>query len=399
VSHALGAAERADGQRQDVEKTEQMMIGVAVLGLVVVLILVIVIGLYVVRGILAPVRAVAAGARALSAGELNAQVPERGKGEVAALARAFNEMSTALQARTEQLHTAERRFHGILQHAAALIDIQDVEGRYLLVNAAFERVWHVDRGDAVGRHATEVLPRAAALPDVEAARAALAGEEIGERELYVEERGERRTYLQARFLLLDEEGKAFATAGLATDVTDRERAVAEAREASRQKSAFLANMSHKIRTPLNAVIGMLDLLVDTPLDSEQARPAHRLGEDRCHPAGWDDGLLPTGGIGPQHDGHALTLTSAATTIKAGALRSRRVVLRADYHYYDPLGLPLPCAGLRHRLIPAVFADKAGQTGLPCSVIRPCARASLPTPQGPTASDPQPGLADMAFAVT
>jgi len=269
VSHAQGAAERADGQRQDVAETEQMMIAVAVLGLVLVLVLVIVIALYVLRRILAPVRAVAAGARALSAGELNAQVPERGKGEVAALARAFNEMSTALQARTEQLHTAERRFQGILQHAAALIDIQDVEGRYLLVNAAFERVWHVDRGDAVGRRATEVLPRAAALPDIEAARAALAGEEIGERELYVEERGERRTYLQARFLLRDEEGRAFATAGLATDVTDRERAVAEAREASRQKSAFLANMSHEIRTPLNAVIGMLDLLVDTPLDSEQ----------------------------------------------------------------------------------------------------------------------------------
>jgi signal transduction histidine kinase/DNA-binding response OmpR family regulator/HPt (histidine-containing phosphotransfer) domain-containing protein len=98
----------------------------------------------------------------------------------------------------------------------------------------------------------------------------------------VEERGERRTYLQARFLLLDEEGKAFATAGLATDVTDRERAVAEAREASRQKSAFLANMSHEIRTPLNAVIGMLDLLVDTPLDSEQeeyAQTARSSGGD------------------------------------------------------------------------------------------------------------------------
>ena len=31
---------------------------------------------------------------------------------------------------------------------------------------------------------------------------------------------------------------------------------------------------------------------------------------------------------------------------------------------------------------AVFADEAGQTGLPCSVIRPCARASLRTRRDP-----------------
>src|SRR5262249_59999333 len=46
-------------------------------------------------------------------------------------------------------------------------------------------------------------------------------------------------------------------------------AKAKAESATQAKADFLANMSHKIRTPMTAIIGMADLALDTRLSSEQ----------------------------------------------------------------------------------------------------------------------------------
>ena len=59
------------------------------------------------------------------------------------------------------------------------------------------------------------------------------------------------------------------TEALLLKTEEAERAKQQAETAVKAKSEFLANMSHEVRTPMNGMIGMTQLLADTPLNVEQ----------------------------------------------------------------------------------------------------------------------------------
>jgi two-component system sensor histidine kinase/response regulator len=261
---AIGSARIERGDAATTASAHRAL-AIAAAGFVITVLLLVSLAGYISRWVLGPIGGVAAAALRRQRGERGVRVPSTGLGEVASLANAFNAMADTLEERDQALIIARDRLQGVLDHASTVIYIKDSEGRYQLVNRAFEQARNLLGADVIGCTERDLSPpEVAAQIDADDRAVAASGEPMST-EYSIAVGGEVRTFLSVKFPIPGPSAGEVSVGGIATDITLQKQTLFDAIEASRLKSEFVANMSHEIRTPLSGVIGMTNLLRQTEL--------------------------------------------------------------------------------------------------------------------------------------
>ncbi|WP_025847441.1 MHYT domain-containing protein [Paenibacillus ehimensis] len=178
----------------------------------------------------------------------------------------------------------KQRYDSVFEHNPDMVCLFDLSGRVLQANPAAERISGYSREHFVGQPFTRFMNRQDSMK-IRACFARVLEGTPQTVECSIRRRDGRTVHLSTTIVPMKEDGKIVDIYTISKDITEQKKterqlieAKLEAERAARVKSEFLAVMSHEVRTPLNGVIGMSELLLETDLNEDQREYVKIIGK-------------------------------------------------------------------------------------------------------------------------
>ena len=194
---------------------------------------------------------------------------------VSILRKRVREQTSVIRLRLEREAMLEMRHREFIEHAQDFICSLDAEGRFTTMNRAAERMVGWTQDELTGRSLLDLVVPMHRGKATDMITRTLAGQEIARVEIDLMARDHRTFTLELAPRLMVAPGEPASIQAIGRDVSERNRIARElqsakeaAEAASRAKSEFVANMSHEVRTPMNGIIGMTELLLESDLPEE-----------------------------------------------------------------------------------------------------------------------------------
>ena len=147
--------------------------------------------------------------------------------------------------KAERLLTeAKVELQSILDNTTAVIYLKNKEGKYLLINRQFEKLFHVSKKDIVGRADKDLFPEDLAETLQANDRKVLDAGTVQEFEEIVPHDEELHTYISIKFPLFDSQGIPDRVCGISTDITGRKEMERALRESEQKYRRLIENLQH-----------------------------------------------------------------------------------------------------------------------------------------------------------